>query len=230
MFDALRSDEPMIHTTHVLPAEQLRELVAAASRLAELGLTSGTSGNVSVRLDDVIVMSPTGADLSELHPDNLSVLDFEGTLLSGPEASKEFPFHRAMYERDQENRAIVHVHSSHAVAISCTKPWSQRSAIPPLTPYFVMRVGQTPLIPYAPPGDGAHAAWIAKLSFPFRAALLENHGLIAAGASMQKAMEATIELEEVCKLMLLLRDYPTHALTREQACELAAKYSSPWTP
>lgn len=220
----------MIGSTEAPGPERIEELVAAASRLAQLGLSSGSSGNISIRSGEFIIMSPTGSDLSDLDPNNLSVLKFDGTLVSGPKASKEFPFHQAMYRRAQDNRAIIHVHSSHAVAVSCMEPWSPKSAVPPLTPYFVMRVGQSPLIPYAEPGDETQAKWIEDVSFPFRAALLQNHGLIAAHTSMQKAMEAAIELEEACKLTLLLGNHKARTLERDQACQLAAKYASPWTP
>lgn len=220
----------MIGSAGAQRAEQIDQLVAGASQLAQLGLSCGSSGNVSIRVDELIIMSPTGSDLSDLDPDNLSILDFDGTLLSGPQASKEFPFHRAMYRRDPDSRAIVHVHSSHAVAVSCMEPWSEKSAVPPLTPYFVMRVGQTPLIPYAHPGDETQAKWIEDAPFPFRAALLQNHGQITASNSIQKALDAAIELEEVCKLLLLLGNRTVRTLEPDQACQLAAKYASPWTP
>lgn len=220
----------MTERTETPGTEQLEDLVTAATRLAQLGLSYGSSGNVSIRMNELIIMSPTGADLSALDATNLSVLNFEGTLLSGPKASKEFPFHRAMYRKDPDNRAIVHVHSTHAVAVSCMEPWSPKSAVPPLTPYFVMRVGQAPLIPYAQPGDETQAKWIENAPFPFRAALLQNHGLITASTSIQKALEAAIELEEVCKLLLLLGNRTARTLERDQASQLAAKYASHWTP
>lgn len=120
------------------------ELAAAGARLAALGLSPGSSGNLSVRIDDHILITPTGADLAHVDPDGLSVLAPDGTHLDGPRPSKEFPLHSAFYRRDPATRAVVHLHARHATAVSCLDPWSARSAVPPLTPYFVMRVGQTP--------------------------------------------------------------------------------------
>ncbi|MDQ1582386.1 MAG: 3-dehydro-4-phosphotetronate decarboxylase [Microbacteriaceae bacterium] len=206
------------------------DLVTAGRRLAGLGLSPGSSGNLSVRVGDTIVMSPTGSDLATLDAAQLSILDFEGNLLSGPKASKEYPFHRAMYRRSAETEAIVHLHSTSAVGVSCLEPWNALSAIPPITPYFVMRVGQTPLIPYAAPGDSSQAEVIEKLGFPFGAVLLQNHGSITSGSTMSAAVEAAIELEEACKLLLLLGGQPARYLTGQEALTLAATYSSPWTP
>ncbi|PYY53186.1 aldolase [Curtobacterium sp. MCSS17_011] len=205
------------------------DVVAAGQRLSELGLSPGTSGNISARDGDRIVMTPTGSDMGALEAADLSVLSFDGELLSGGKASKEFPFHRAMYRRDSGTTAVVHLHSPHAAAISCTPAWSERSAIPPLTPYFVMRSGQTPLIAYASPGDPSQADRMERLPFPFNAALLQNHGSVAAGNTMADAIAAAVELEEVCRLMLLLGDRPLTLLPEGEAEHLAEKYGSYWT-
>jgi ribulose-5-phosphate 4-epimerase/fuculose-1-phosphate aldolase len=212
------------------PAEsQLRaELVAAAAGLANSGMSPGSSGNISVRHGERIILSPTGSDLAALDPDDLSVLDFDGTLLDGPKPSKEYPFHRAFYRRDPTARAVVHVHSLAACAYSCLAPWSQRSAVPPLTPYFVMRVGQTPLIPYADPGDTQQADDIEALDLRFRAALLQNHGSIATGRRMDEAVQAITELEHTCALLLQLGDRPFAMVPPEAVRRLADKYDSPW--
>ena len=205
-----------------------RELVAAAAQLADAGMSPGSSGNLSVRHGDRIIISPTGSDLGSLDPDQLSVLDFDATLLSGAAPSKEYPFHRAFYRRDDTLRAVVHVHSLAASAVSCLDPWSERSAIPPLTPYFVMRVGQTPLIPYADPGDPAQADAIQASGSRFRAALLQNHGAITAGRTVREALEAVVELEHTCSLLLHLGSRPFQLLPSDAADRLAKKYDSPW--
>ncbi|MFJ8857843.1 class II aldolase/adducin family protein [Streptomyces sp. NPDC102451] len=204
------------------------ELAAAGARLAALGLSPGSSGNLSVRIDDRILITPTGADLSDLDPDGLSVLGPDGTHLDGPRPSKEFPLHSAFYRRDDSTRAVVHLHARHATAVSCLDPWSPRSAVPPLTPYFVMRVGQTPLLPYAPPGDAGQAEDLARLPFPFRAALLQNHGPVLAGPTMARAVDAAVELEEVSALLLALGERSPRLLTPEEAGALASAYGSPW--
>lgn len=205
------------------------ELVRAAAHLAGLGLSPGSSGNISVREDDHVLITPTGADLAALDPGALTVLDLDGTHVDGPKPSKEFPLHLAFYRREAETRAVVHLHSRHAAAASCRTPWSELSALPPLTPYFVMRVGQTPLLPYAPPGDPAQAAELEKLPFPFRAVLLQNHGPVTAGTSLRAAVEAAVEVEEVSALLLLLGEQPVRLLTQEEAMTLAGKYGSCWT-
>ncbi|MFF8682782.1 class II aldolase/adducin family protein [Streptomyces sp. NPDC015237] len=206
------------------------ELVAAAAHLAGLGLSPGSSGNVSVRDGDRVLTTPTGADLAALDPHGLSVLDLGGRHLDGPAPSKEYPLHLAFYRREHATRAVVHLHSRHAAAASCRSPWSERSALPPLTPYFVMRVGQIPLLPYAPPGDPAQAAGLERIAFPCRAALLQNHGPVVAGTSLRAATEAAIEVEEACALHLLLGDQPVRLLTPEEATALATQYGTYWEP
>jgi 3-dehydro-4-phosphotetronate decarboxylase len=205
------------------------EIVVAGRQLADAGLSPGSSGNISVRDGDRIIMTPTGSDMGTLDADAMSVLSLAGELLDGPKASKEFPFHRAMYRRDSAVRAVVHVHSPHAAAMSCTAPWHPFSALPPLTPYFVMRVGQTPLIPYASPGDAGQADRIEALPFPFRAVLLQNHGSVTAAASMAAAVDAAVELEEVSRLLLLLGDRPLQLLPEGEPGRLAERYDSVWT-
>jgi 3-dehydro-4-phosphotetronate decarboxylase len=209
-------------------ADPARQVVEAGAHLDALGLSPGASGNLSVRDGDRVLITPTGTPLAGLDAGALSVLAPDGTHLAGPRPSKEFPLHLALYRRDAAATAVVHLHSRHAAAVSCLPPWSARSAVPPLTPYFVMRVGQTPLIPYAPPGDPAQAAAVEARQGVFRAALLQNHGPIVAGVSMRAAVEAAVELEEVCALLLLLGDREPRLLADGEARELAARYGSPW--
>ncbi|MER5438447.1 class II aldolase/adducin family protein [Streptomyces sp. NPDC002790] len=205
------------------------ELAAAGAHLAALGLSPGSSGNLSVREGDHVLITPTGADLAALDPDNLTTLDLSGTHLDGPRPSKEFPLHTAFYRRDPEARTVVHLHSRHAAAASCLPSWSTHSALPPLTPYFVMRVGQTPLLPYAPPGDAQQAAELEQLPFPFRAALLQNHGPVVSGASVAAAVDTTVELEETAALLLALGQHPARLLTLQEARHLADKYGTAWS-
>ncbi|GAB2935547.1 class II aldolase/adducin family protein [Streptomyces mayteni] len=215
--------------TAATEAAAIDELVAAGRELVASGLSPGASGNLSVRIGDRVHITPTGARLAALDPDGLAVLALDGTALSGPRASKEFPLHLACYRRDPAAKAVVHLHSPHAAAYSCLPPWSARSAVPPLTPYFVMRVGQTPLIPYAAPGDPAQAEALRALDFPFRAALLQNHGSLTAGPTLAGAVDAAVELEEATRLLLLLG--PTAAprlLTPSEATTLADRHGAPW--
>ena len=205
-----------------------RELAAAGARLARLGLSPGSSGNLSVRDGDRILITPTGADLAALDPAALSVLALDGAHLAGPRPSKEFPLHRAFYRREATTHAVVHLHARQATALSCLPPWTARSAVPPLTPYFVMRVGQTPLIPYAEPGDAGQAARMERLPFGFRAALLENHGPVTAGTSLAGAVDAAVELEEVAGLLLLLGARTPRLLAPHEARALAERYGTDW--
>lgn len=207
-----------------------RQSVVGAGRvLAGLGLSPGTSGNISVREGDTIIMSPTGTSMAELVAEELSVLSMSGELLSGGKPSKEFPFHRAMYRRDPAATAVVHLHSPYASAVSCLEPWAEFSAIPPLTPYFVMRVGQTPLIPYASPGSAEQADIIEALEFPFASLLLQNHGSVCAASSMAAAIDAATELEEVSRLLLLLGQHPRNLLPTGEPQHLAELYGTSWT-
>ncbi|MFE6887602.1 class II aldolase/adducin family protein [Streptomyces sp. NPDC057694] len=205
------------------------DLAATGARLASLGLSPGSSGNVSVRDGDHVLITPTGTDLAAIDPAALTVLDLDGTHLDGPRPSKEFPLHTAFYRREPATRAVVHLHSRHASAISCRPAWSERSALPPLTPYFVMRVGQTPLLPYAPPGDVRQALDLEELPFPFRAALLQNHGPVVSGRSLEAAVEAAVELEETAALLLALGGLPARVLTGEEARAMAEKYGTDWS-
>lgn len=205
------------------------ELVRAGARLTDLGLSPGSSGNLSIRVGSTMVMSPTGVSLGALDAERLSVLDLAtGQLLNGPPPSKEFPLHRALYARSGDAGAVVHLHSAYAAAWSCTHHHDKASAVPPVTPYFVMKVGRTPLIGYAPPGDPHQAEALHALPGAFEAALLQNHGPIVAKASLAAAVDAAIELEEVCKLLILLGPHPVRHLTDDEAAHLAEKYRVPW--
>ncbi|MCA1219717.1 class II aldolase/adducin family protein [Streptomyces sp. 8L] len=204
------------------------DLVEAGARLHRLGFAPGASGNLSVRDGDRVLITPTGCELGALRPQDLCVLGLDGTHLDGPRPSKEFPLHTAFYRRDPDTTAVVHLHARQAAAVSCRPAWSERSAIPPLTPYFVMRVGQTPLIPYAAPGDPGQAALLESLPFPFRAALLQNHGPVVSGRGLESALDAAIELEEVCALLLLLSGHGQRHLSPPEIEELTARYKTPW--
>jgi 3-dehydro-4-phosphotetronate decarboxylase len=210
-------------------AGQREALVSAGRSLTANGLSRGSSGNISVRDGDRLLMSPTGSDLGCLDAESFSVLDFDGKLQAGPPPSKEFPFHRAFYRRDGATNAVVHVHSPAAMAVSCLEPWSEWSALPPLTPYFLMRVGQTPLVPYADPGDPSQADWIEAIPYPLHAVLLQNHGAITVGRDLPEAVDSAIELEQACETLLRTAALPQRLLDDETAVRLAAKYGRHWT-
>ena len=208
----------------------VNELIAAGARLVGAGLSPGSSGNLSIREGDRILITGTGSSLGRLRESDIAVLDLDGAHLSGARASKEAPLHVGFYRRDESHRAVVHLHSPFAVAASCLEPWAAHSAVPPLTPYFVMRVGQTPLLPYRHPGDPLlgddleHAPWM------LRAALLANHGSVVAGTDLDDAVDRAVELEEACRIALLTAQTPRRELEPASVAELAQRWRSPWQP
>lgn len=204
------------------------KLLDAAHRLAALGLSPGSSGNVSVRIGDRIHVSATGSSLADLSRADLSVLDLQGHRVQGPIPTKEASLHMAFYARSPEISCVVHLHSPATVAVSCLPPHSDRSALPPITPYFVMRVGQTPLLPYAHPGSPDHANHLATIDFQFRAALLRNHGAVVAGSQVSQAETAAIELEQAAAVILRLPAGRYRTLSEGQAQALAEQYGSYW--
>lgn len=198
-----------------------RDKIARLSRsLYERGLTAGSSGNVSVRLEDGWLLTPTNACLGELDPARISRLDWEGRLIAGDPPSKEAFLHRSMYEERSSAGAIVHLHSTHSAAVSCMSGLDHTDCIPPLTPYFVMKIGRLPLVPYYRPGDQALGAAIRSLATKHSAVLLSNHGPVVSGSTLEAAIYATEELEETAKLFLLLRNTPVNCLSPEQIAEL----------
>ena len=198
-----------------------RELIVDFGKsLFERGLTAGSSGNLSVRLSDGWLLTPTNASLGRLDPAQLSKLDWDGNLISGAPPSKEAFLHRAMYEQRGSAGAIVHLHSTHSAAVSCMCGLNHEDCIPPLTPYFVMKVGRLPLVPYHRPGDPALAGAIGAMARKHSAVLLANHGPVVSGTSLEAAVYAAEELEETAKLFLLLRDVPTRPLDAAQIADL----------
>ncbi|MDI5979432.1 class II aldolase/adducin family protein [Amycolatopsis magusensis] len=206
----------------------LEDLLAAGVRVVGEGLSPGTSGNLSVRDGDRILLSGTGVSLGRMRPEHIAVLDLRGRHLEGAKPSKEWPLHVAFYQRDPGHRAVVHVHSPSTVAVSCLRPWSDHSAVPPLTPYFVMRVGQTPLLPYRPPGDPGLGEDLRDCPWELRAALLSNHGSVLAGANLDETVDRAVELEEACRITLLTDGLARRELDADAITALARQWSSPW--
>jgi len=203
----------------------LREEIAAFGRsLFERGLSAGSSGNISVRLDDGWLLTPTNACLGRLDPARLAKLDWNGRHVSGDAPSKEAFLHRAMYEERAGAGAVVHLHSTHSAAVSCMCGLKHDDCLPPLTAYFVMKIGRLPLVPYHRPGDPKLGDAIRGLARKHCAVLLANHGPVVSGTSIEAAVHATEELEETAKLFLLLRNTPTSPLNPEQVAELKSVF------
>lgn len=193
------------------------EIAKLAKSMYERGLTFGSSGNISVRLDDGWLMTPTGVSMAEIDPGRIAKLDTNGQHVSGDKPTKETFLHIAMYEQRADAGAIVHLHSTHSVAVSCMADVDPKNVLPPITAYYVMKIGTLPLIPYFPPGDVDLAKAVGEMASDHHAVLLANHGPVVAGKSLRDAVYATEELEETAKLFLLLKGAKTRFLSEEQA-------------
>lgn len=196
-------------------------LVELAASLFARGFSVGSAGNISVRLADGYLITPTNSSLGRLEAARISRLDPEFRHLDGDKPSKEVFMHRAFYRARPEARAVVHLHSPMATAIACLADADPDNPIPPLTPYFVMRIGERlPLVPYFRPGDPAMEPAIHAAAAGARAVLLANHGPVVSASSLRDAVYAAEELEEAAKLALLLRGAPARLLTAAQVEDL----------
>ncbi len=202
------------------------EICRLGASIFARGLTAGSSGNLSARIADGWLMTPTNASLGRLDPARLSKLDDAGKLVSGDAPTKESFLHRVMYEERQRTGAVIHLHSTHSVAISCLADIDPADVLPPITAYYVMRVGRLPLVPYYRPGDLALAEAVRGFAGQHHAVLLANHGPVVAGSSLDAAANAIEELEETAKLFLLLRGCKTRFLTAEQVAEVRTAFPS----
>lgn len=203
----------------------LREdVVNLGQLLAHLGLSHGSTGNISVRLDDGWLLTPTNSRLGRLDPARLAKLDDAGRHLSGDKPSKEAFLHRCVYDMRANAGAIVHLHSTHSVAVSCLDGLDDADCLPPLTAYYVMRVGKLPMIPYFPPGDERLATAVRRLAADHASVLLANHGPVVAGKSLDSAAGAIEELEATAKLFLLLKGQKTKPLSPADVEELGQRF------
>ena len=206
---------------------KLREDICRLARsMFERGLTFGASGNISARLDDGWLMTPTGSTLGDLDPARLSKLDDDGVHVGGDKPTKESFLHVAMYEERAATGAVVHLHSTHSVAVSCLADVDPKNVLPPITAYYVMRVGTLPLVPYFPPGEMDLARAVREMASDHHAVLLANHGPVVAGTSLMDAVCAIEELEETAKLFLMLQNINTRFLTPAQVADLERRFPS----
>ncbi|WP_425105118.1 3-oxo-tetronate 4-phosphate decarboxylase [Ancylobacter sp.] len=202
-----------------------RELRVRLSRsLFERGYSVGSAGNISVAIDDGILMTPTNASLGFLEADRISKLDRSGKQISGDKPSKEVFLHQAFYETRPGTGAVVHLHSTYATALSCLPDLDAQDCIAPLTLYVVMRIGQVRLLPYVRPGEPAMGEIIHELKGAHAAVLLANHGPVVSAKDLITAVYAAEELEETAKLLVLLRGRNPRLLTRAQIEELNTAY------
>ncbi|MBF9033917.1 aldolase [Rhodobacterales bacterium HKCCE2091] len=201
------------------------EIARIGASLFARGLTSGSTGNISAVTDDgSLLLTPTNSSLGTLDPARLSLMSPDGRLLDGDPPTKEAFLHASMYAHRPDDRAVVHLHSAYSVAVSIMDGLDPMDVLPPLTAYYVMRVGRLPLVPYFPPGDEALAQAVAALAGRHHAVLLANHGPVVSGSSLCDAQYAIEELEDTAKLFLLLAGHRLRPLTDAQRNELEARY------
>jgi len=207
--------------------QRLREAIVERGRsLFDRGYAHGSSGNLSARIDDGILVTPTGSSLGRLDPARIAKVDANGVHVTGDPPSKEAFLHLAMYAERASANAIVHLHCTCAVAISCLVHADASNVLPPLTAYHVMRVGTLPLIPYYRPGDRALAEAVRRVAAKHRAVLLANHGPVVSGKSLDDAVDSAEELEQTAKLALLLGERPVSLLTPAQIADLETAFPS----
>ena len=208
-------------------AKLRRDMVMHGKSLFERGYIPGGSGNISVRTGDGgMLLTPTNSCLGRLEAGAIAKLDGEGNHLAGGKPSKESALHQAVYDARPGAGAVVHLHSPHGVAVSCLRGLDPAEVLPPLTPYFVMRIGRLAYAPYFPPGDMAMARAVGELASQYSAVLLAHHGIVVAGSDLQDAVYAAEELEETARLFLLLEGQDHKALSPGQVKELKERFGS----
>jgi 3-dehydro-4-phosphotetronate decarboxylase len=203
------------------------EICATGASLYRRGYTVGTAGNISARLDDGWLITPTDACLGSLDPAEIAKVDLTGHTVSGGKPSKTLALHRGIYARNGEARGIVHTHSTHLVALTLAGVWRDTDVLPPITPYYVMKVGHVPLIPYRRPGDAQVAEQIAALADTVRAVLLERLGPVVWERSVAHAAYALEELEETARLWLMTSPRP-EPLDETALEELRTVFGARW--
>lgn len=184
------------------------QICATGASLYQRGYTVGAAGNISARLHDGWLITPTDACLGRLDPAELSKVDAGGQWVSGAKPSKTLVLHRGIYGNDGEARAVIHTHSTHLVALTLSGVWREDEVLPPITPYQVMKVGRIPLIRYRRPGDPQAAAEVAALAGQVRGALFERLGPVVWERSVEQASHVLEELEETARLWLMTHPRP----------------------
>lgn len=197
--------------------------------LVQRGLSGGSSGNISARLDDGrFLVTPTGLSLGGLVPEDLAILGPDGTPLAGRPPSKEWPLHAAFYATRPQTRAVVHLHSTHATAWSLRPDLNLADVLPPITPYAIMRLGRVALLPFFVPGDPAMGAAVRGLGGRHAAVLLANHGPVVSAPTLAAAVQGIEEFEETARLLVLMQGQPLRLLTEAEVAALVARYNVEW--
>lgn len=201
--------------------EQKIQMVESGRSFYNRGYCVGGAGNISLRLDEQrILVTPTGSSLGRLEVDRLSIVDLEGNWLAGDKPSKEYVFHLAMYQNNPACNAVVHLHSTFLTALSCLENLDPNNAMRAFTPYYVMRVGKLPVIPYYRPGSPEIARELSERALSGKAFLLANHGVVVTGSDLLDACDNAEELEETAKLFFTLQGKNIRYLTEVEIKDL----------
>ncbi|MFI4932970.1 MAG: aldolase [Burkholderiales bacterium] len=208
------------------------EVCRVGASLHARGYVHASAGNISVRTDSGFLITPTDACLGTLEAARLAEVNAQGEQTAGDRASKTLALHRQIYAADSDAGCIIHTHATHLVALTLAGVWSSDDIVPPITPYFVMKVGHVPLIRYHRPGDPAVAdavtqriAAARKRGAPIRAVMLERLGPVVWHHTPAEASAVLEELEETARLWLMTRPAP---LTATQIDELRAHFGARW--
>ncbi|MEO3413055.1 aldolase [Roseovarius sp. CAU 1744] len=209
---------------------RLREQICELARsMFDRGLTHGSTGNISARTSDGgLLVSPTGTSFGRLDPGRLSHFDTAGRLIGGDRPTKEMPLHSAFYDTRSSAGAVVHLHSSHSVALSMLPGADPEDFLPPMTPYGIMKLGKVKLLPFFLPGDPAMGEAVRGLAGKRSAVMLANHGPVVAGKDVEAACNAVEELEQTAKLALLLRGADAQMLTPQQVQAVVTAFDVEW--
>lgn len=216
-------------------AKLRREILRVGASLFGRGYVHATAGNISVKLDDGgFLITPTDSCLGFLDEARLSRVDADGKHTGGDRPSKTLVLHKRIYAADPDARCVIHTHSTHLVALTLAGPWKDEDLLPPVTPYFVMKVGHVPLVPYHRPGDprvgdlvADAIARYAKRGAPIRSVMLDRLGPNVWHDSPANAMAVLEELEETAKLWMLM-GYRAQPLTEPQIEELRRAFGARW--
>lgn len=208
------------------------EICRVGAALYMRGYVHASAGNISVRTDTGTLITPTDACLGTLEAARLAEVNAQGEQTAGDRASKTLALHRAIYAAEPDARCVIHTHATHLVALTLAGPWSADDIVPPITPYYVMKVGHVPLIPYHRPGDPAVAKLVAQRiaqarerGAPIRAVMLERLGPVVWHRSPAEAAAVLEELEETARLWLMTKPAP---LTDAQIAELRTHFGAHW--
>ena len=200
--------------------DALLNLCETAESFYRRGYAFGSTGNISVRVGEQVWITPTGKSLKGLNPGHLALVSLDGESLNENRPSKEFPFHLAVYARRADVGAVVHLHTLYSVALSCLEDFDEANPLPPLTPYYFMRVAPLAVLPYFRPGSPGLAEAVGRAAPAHNCMLLRNHGVICAGSTLSEAIDRTEELEQTARLHFLLRGERVRLLADEQVEEL----------